>query len=202
VRYVEILMMFAVLDRPEDSLFQKLQTLWQFATLYGSDRSLFDIARDVLSVCAASLKDIQLIEKHFKEEFKPRCFEYAVTGEVKKVDWAEIVAPGKKVETAESRPLSADLQASKPTLSTSSSVKQQFNICEGLLNADMLVEVLQACPLLLKEIDAQLSARLLACYGRDERYKEPEVSQPLTETLDFSWIMKKSAPKREVFGLY
>lgn len=193
MRFVEILLMFVVLDNPEENIFQKVRALWQCSTQFGLDRSLFDVALEVLSSCAGNRADLLAIESYFRSEFKPRCYEYSITGKVDKVNWAELIVPGKA--TAET-----GLPASKST--ATSFVKHQYNICESQLNGDTLEEVLQACPMLLKELDSQLSARLLACYGRDDRNKEPEQPSAPVENLDFSWIMKKEAPQREVFGLY
>jgi hypothetical protein len=166
VRYCELLLRLLVLDQPELGLEQKLRALWQCATRYGRDRSSLEVALEVLTCCAASREDLQRIEAAFRDEFRPRCYELALAGQLQQQ-------------------------------------QQVTSICEGLLSGQVLVEVLQACPTLLKELDAQLSARLRACYGRDGRQKECEqVSPGAAEALDFSWIMKREAPPREVFGLY
>lgn len=206
MRYVEILLMFVVLDRPQDSIFQKVRMLWSYASQFGLDRSLFDVALGAFSAFAGSRKELQTVEELFKSEFRPQCYEYCVTGKVEKINCAELL-PSRTATPLGSNSVEDNISPEKERstvskMPVSSYVKHQYNICESQLNADSIEEILQACPALLKEMDRQLSERLLACYGKDDRYKEPEQASNAVENLDFSWIMKKEAPKREVFGLY
>ena len=85
---------------------------------------------------------------------------------------------------------------------TGMSVQPQYNICEHYLDENSLVQVLYQCPNLVAAFDQQLSARLVACHGADDRYKDPEEDSIASENHDFTWIMKKSEVKREVFGLF
>lgn len=83
------------------------------------------------------------------------------------------------------------------------SVQPQYNICEHYLNEYTLVKVLEQCPNVVAAFDEQLSARLVQCYGADERHVdvEEEVEEDLTNK-DFTWIFQKQAPKKEVFTLH
>jgi hypothetical protein len=85
---------------------------------------------------------------------------------------------------------------------TGLSVQPQYNICEHFLDEHSLLQVLQACPNLVRAFDQQLSLRLIACHGSDNRYKDPDEDSMPTENQDFTWIMKKREMKREVFGLF
>jgi hypothetical protein len=83
------------------------------------------------------------------------------------------------------------------------SVQPQYNICEHFLDEHSLVQVLRQCPKLVALFDSQLSARLVSCHGKDDRYKDPEEdSMGTLENQDFTWIMKKVEHKKEVFGLF
>lgn len=86
--------------------------------------------------------------------------------------------------------------------STGLSVQPQYNICEHFLDDHTLVQVLHQCPNLLAAFDQQLSQRLIACHGKDDRYKDPEEDSAPVENQDFTWIMKKKEMKKEVFGLF
>jgi len=92
--------------------------------------------------------------------------------------------------------------ASAAKLTTGLSVQPQFNICEHFLDEFTLVDVLSQCPNLMATFDHQLSARLVACHGSDDRYKDPEEDVEQEENHDFTWIMKKREHKKEVFGLF
>ncbi|RYD91697.1 MAG: hypothetical protein EOP50_13860, partial [Sphingobacteriales bacterium] len=166
VRFAELLLMLLALDRPEDAVYLKLQTLWQCLAQFGLDRPLFDLALEVLSTCAASREDLVKVEALFREEFRPRAYDFCVTGKLEKVAWTEELMLGR----ARDKQLAEEKELEKDN-NQSSFARQQYNVCEGKLNATSLVEILQACPALIREVDSQLSARLLACYGRDDRYK-------------------------------
>lgn len=86
MRFVELILHLVVLDKPEYHASEKISLLWQYANEYGLDRGLFDIAFDVLTCCAGSLSDLAAIESAFKEEFRPRCYEFAVMGHSKAYD--------------------------------------------------------------------------------------------------------------------
>lgn len=113
--------------------------------------------------------------------------EFAATSDSKKKTGAMVVAGG-----------GAETQKK----STGLSVQPQYNICEHYLDEHTLVQVLHQCPTLLRTFDQQLSQRLIACHGKDERYHDPEEDSLPLENQDFTWIMKKKDVKREVFGLF
>jgi hypothetical protein len=100
------------------------------------------------------------------------------------------------------KPGTAGTTMSEHKKTTGLSVQPQYNICEHFLDETSLVQVLQACPNLVKAFDNQLSLRLIACHGSDNRYKDPDEDSMPTENQDFTWIMKKREMKREVFGLF
>lgn len=114
--------------------------------------------------------------------------ELALTGDSKKKSGALVVAVGGGAETQKK--------------STGLSVQPQYNICEHYLDENTLVQVLHQCPNLLRTFDQQLSQRLIACHGSDDRYVDPEEDLTPLENQDFTWIMKKKELKREVFGLF
>lgn len=100
--------------------------------------------------------------------------------------------------------------ASSTSSSMSKNESQQYNICSDFLNPYTFVLTLRQCPELLDLFKRQLNARIDKCYGRnDEKVKEEKKNkdkfrdnQVDEENKDFSWIMKKEAPKRQVFGLF
>eukprot|EP01032_Pedospumella_encystans_P022485 gene22485-25478_t len=263
MRYVEFVGLLTVLDMPEQMPDAKIRSLWLLHQEFGLDRNLFDIVTEILSCCASSVPDCHLIEKYFAEEFRPQCYEQAVTGGPKPA----LSRPGTSSEmllltggtntglstrggtpanmqkgrsvkssTANSASSRVNSQAlvvvdsdsdddglnetkttkgglvsgtntmnnagMMPKLTTGLSVQPQYNICEHFLNEHTLVQVLAECPNLMATFDAQLSARLIACHGSDDRYKEAEDDQHEEENHDFTWIMKKREHKKEVFGLF
>lgn len=168
---------------------------------------------------------MNLIEKLFKEEFRPRCYEYAV----KNIQTSRNIDPSITGKHAESRQTSKSLNAtgssqandpakspqqmtptkttlnsapSAETLQKASFLQNQYNICEHYLNEHTLGVVVADCPELLKEFDAQLSSKLRLCYGKDDRHKEEVEEYEPTEHLDFTWIIKKAPPKKAEFGLF
>lgn len=193
---------------------------------------MFDIAFEVLSSCVGSVEELNLIEKLFKEEFRPRCYEYAV----KNIQTSRNIDPamtGKHVESRQASkthnatnnnqlndsaksfssqphsptqmtPTKTTLNAapSAETLQKASFLQNQYNICEHYLNEHTLGVVVADCPELLKEFDAQLSSKLRLCYGKDDRHKEEVEEYEPTEHLDFTWIIKKAPPKKAEFGLF
>lgn len=72
------------------------------------------------------------------------------------------------------------------------------------------IATLRLCPNLLSVLDEQLSARLVQCYGYDERRRREEAERERelrgpAEKRDFTWIMKQSErdrPARAVFSLF
>lgn len=80
LRFVELLLRWKVLVCPETHLVEKFRRLWQWALLYGADRSVVDRVVDVLCLCCGSNADRDEVERLFRDEFKPRCLELAVLG--------------------------------------------------------------------------------------------------------------------------
>lgn len=78
MRVIDFILTLLILDSPEALPIPKLQTLWQYITRFGLDRNILDLAFDVLSVCAGSYDDLQRMERLFRHEFRPKCYEFAV----------------------------------------------------------------------------------------------------------------------------
>jgi hypothetical protein len=223
MRFVELIYMMIALDHPEQEPIQKIVSLWNISQQYGLDRSSFDIIFEILSCCAVSLSDAADMEALFKSQFRPKCYEYAINGGKFKQSgirsWQNTSSSNGLRTTAGSvggnddqdRPAtmpgvepSTTLKPSTGSLTSkkSSFVQHQYNICESFLNESTLPEILEECKDLVELFDRQLGDRLIQCYGKDVRYAKDEEEEIDTSDLDFSWIMKREAPKREVFGLF
>jgi hypothetical protein len=215
MRFVEFILLLTILDRPEMEPIPKLQNLWTIAHQYGSDRNIFDIAFDVLSSCAGSIEDLNEIEKKFKEEFRPKCYEFAIQQKRLEADTERTAndlqnmtalfdpaSRSTKNSASETPQVSSPSQRDSPTEKNASYVQHQYNICEHYLTVDTFALVLKHCSNIVQEFDQQLSAKLKLCYGKDDRYKLPEEEFVPTEHLDFTWIIKKPPPKKASFGLF
>jgi len=47
---------------------------------FGLDRNIFDIALDVFCICCYSVEEAVAMETLFKEEFRLKCYEMAISG--------------------------------------------------------------------------------------------------------------------------
>ncbi len=214
MRFVEFVYMLEILDHPEQEPIDKIITLWRTAQQYGLDRSSFDIIFEILTSCAASIADVADIDLWFKSQFRPKCYEYAINGgKFRPLNSSAMSTQGSRspassvVTNDEDRPstvpgvgISTKMEAF--TSKKSSFVQHQYNICESYLTETALPEILSECKDLIQVYDRQLSDRLIQCYGKDVRHLNEEVEEVDTSNLDFSWIMKRDAPKKEVFGLF
>ena len=78
MRFVELLGLMTILDNPTDLPYDKVRALWKLHNEFGLDRNVFDIVFEVLSCCAYSLKEYELIEKLFRDEFTAKSYEAAM----------------------------------------------------------------------------------------------------------------------------
>jgi hypothetical protein len=243
MRFVEFVGLLTALDMPELLPEEKIRSLWLVHYEFGLDRNIFDLVLEILTCCANSVADVNVIEKLFAEEFRAKCYEMSISGARNMnppsrpgTSGTELLSPAvstrqstakssknvsqalapmdsdsedemgntidksKKPGTAGSA-LSATGGSFKPK-ATGLSVQPQYNICEHYLDDNTLVQVLRQCPNLVAAFDQQLSQRLIACHGADDRYNAPEEEDVPVENQDFTWIMKKREMKKEVFGLF
>jgi hypothetical protein len=78
IRFVDILASWAALDRANDPAIDKLSYLWSIHEMYGDDVPPIDMALEVLLSCCASSQEKKEVEKLFRKEFRPVCYELAV----------------------------------------------------------------------------------------------------------------------------
>ena len=78
MRFVELLGLLTVLDFPDQLPYEKLKSLWKIHFEYGLDRNIFDIILEILSCCAYSVPDFDIIEKLFREEFRLKAYELSM----------------------------------------------------------------------------------------------------------------------------
>jgi len=221
VRYVEIVGLLTALDLPSQLPYEKLHALWKIHHEFGLDRNIFDIVLECLSCCAYSVVDATLIEDLFKGEFRPRCYELAISGADHVQRPTTAPEPPTLIAPTPSRPSSPggtrqasasyadgklvvedDSDDEAHTVTKSMSVQPQYNICQAFFDEAAFMKVLYLCPKLVAAFDEQLGWRLVGCHGSDDRYKEVEEDSVVTENHDFSWIMKRKEKKKEVFGLF
>jgi hypothetical protein len=226
MRFVEFILLLVVLDNPEEEPIPKLQSLWNYAYQYGNDRNILDLTFDLLTTCVGSINDLTEMERLFRTEFRAKCYDFAIkerrgiqnaqenANEIQHM--TSLFEHGSKISSTfqqSSAITNATSQPQSPSVTTptarsavdqqtGSFVQHQYNICEHYLDSTTFGLILKECPETLQAFDKQLSAKLILCYGKDDRYKSLEEEFVPTENLDFTWIIKKAPPKKATFGLF
>lgn len=74
IRFGDIIANWTVLDCPLDSAVDKLIQLWELYDKLGYGQSPLDMSFTILTSCCSSAEEKQAIEKLFKEQFRPKCY--------------------------------------------------------------------------------------------------------------------------------
>jgi len=77
-RYVGLIACLVTLDNATHSATDKLAALWDAHEEYGDDLKPIENALAVFCTCCSSDADRVAIEKHFKEAFRPACYQLAL----------------------------------------------------------------------------------------------------------------------------
>lgn len=211
IKFYEFIVLFAILDNPQDSVWDKLGTVYRLNQEYGLDQPPFDYALMSLVSCCISDKERLLMEKLFKESFRPMCYKLAINATTGNSS-AKIVSnihkssgvniydkyskdKDEKTKLAEEKAArEAEEIAKKERFEKSKlgGIPLVYNVCNHYLNQFTFIDVLKKCPEIVELFDSQLSDRLIQCYGSDTRKEIKEDNDPLLNaSKDFTWILKE-----------
>lgn len=170
-RFIEYVLLLALLDHPEYSVLEKLNYLWNIYSTYGADLTPMNMALEILCCAASSDSDRIEIEKLFKNEFRGCCYRMSILGSPTKLAMAsdfsdmmaDIASSGKQLQA------SGSLQVSQTasTFKTDLTVPSQYNISDHFLDRIAFIDVMRRCPKILGLFESQMINRITHLYGQD-----------------------------------
>jgi hypothetical protein len=133
VRFVEMIAMMGVLDKPDEPMTAVLQWLWQLYETYGRDQSPLENAQTIFLTCCYDENERQIGLDKFAA-IRSECYRRIATMSVK--------------ETLDERASQRD-----------TAVSSQFNLCDTSLSFNVFMDVLTDLPGCLVFLESTLASR-------------------------------------------
>lgn len=204
--YADLICAFMIFDSPRqytDNALDLILELWRICQQFGDDNPPMEYAQKVLTTCCGSREEEKLINKIFKEKFRPVLYRLSVRCEEDK-DKNSRPTTSRSVMFADRDDMSSNPSTSRSMNKTGqsandkkeykgSTIKPAFNIYDRYFDESMFVTVLEQCPEMMDAFQTQLKERYVQCYG-DE--KDTEECVPQMEEKDFSWILGGKGGKK------
>ena len=175
IRFADILVGLAILDRPNDACIDKLVSVWGIYDKFGSDMPRLDLVETILLSCASSDEDVHKIQNEFRNHFRPFIYKQVLQASLNPV-----------------KAMQDEMDVIKKKVDTPKTKASYYSVIDTVMEKESAFrEILEKSPKMISMVDDQLSERLIAFYGKDSRRSQT----PSTPQVSSSFLHMLDAPK-------